>query len=171
MRSVNISQVRALRETAVPSCQQSGVRRAALHVRLARKVTQVFSPELDSSPLCGEGCFFCLPITFLFTGLCHLFHSIRVNSSPCRKFWGVLVKCQHTSFYPFSGSGEQGDLLGNPHQDEGSSSFRQCPRSTFSDPRCWHLELPPPFPTLPAQWQTPTSSLPGYGLSLRLLLL
>ena len=77
VRSVNISQVRALRETAVPSHQQSGVRRAALHVRLARKVTQVFSPELDSSPLCGEGCFFCFPITFLFTGLCHLFHSIK----------------------------------------------------------------------------------------------
>lgn len=87
----------------------------------------------------------------------------RVNSSPGRKFWGVLEKCQHTSLYPFSGSGEQGGLLGNPHQDEGSSSFRQCPRSTFSDPRCWHLELPPSF--LPAQWQTPTSSLPGYGLS------
>lgn len=74
-----------------------------------------------------------------------------VNSSPCKKFWGVLVKCQYTIFYPFSGSEEQGNLLGNSHQEEGSSSFRQCPRSTFSDPCCWLSELSPSFPTLPAQ--------------------
>ena len=79
-----------------------------------------------------------------------------VNSSPCQKFWGVLVKCQYTIFYPFSGSKEQGKLLGNSHQEEGSSSFRQRPRPTFSDPCCWLSELP--HPSLPYQPSSATNT-------------
>ena len=149
-RSVNISQVWALRETAVPSCQQSGVEEGSSPREAGQKSHTGFQPRVGLFTSLWRGLFsHHLSIHWLVPSLSSI--PSRVNSSPCQKFWGVLVKCQYTSFYPFSGSEEQGDLLGNPGQDEGSSSFRQCPRSTFSDPRCWHSELSPSFPTLPAQ--------------------
>lgn len=125
--------------------------------------TQVFSPELDSSPLCGEGCLFCFP----YHSFCLLACAISSISTelipvPARSS-GSSGEVSAHKLVPFLRLGEQGGLLGNPHQDAGASSFRQCPRSTFSDPRCWHLELPPSF--LPPNEGKHPSSLPGYGLS------
>ena len=90
MRSVNISQVRALRETAVPSRQQSGVRRAALHMRLARKVTQVFQPRV--------GLF-----TSLWRGLLLLFsHHLSVHwLVPSPPFHQELIPVPAESFGEF----------------------------------------------------------------------
>lgn len=145
-RSVNISQVWALRETAVPSCQQSGVEEGSSPREAGQKSHTGFQPRVGLFTSLWRGLFsHHLSIHWLVPSLSSI--PSRVNSSPCQKFWGVLVKCQYTSFYPFSGSEEQGDLLGNPGQDEGSSALGNVPGPRFQilvvgTQSCPHPSLP-----------------------------